>query len=508
MEDIDRELPDLVALVERMPSQAFMQTLNPQSSYSLLNAEDLRICAMPELAATFKAGFCLHENWVWREARRFFTAEYSRSVSGGYDLGLLDLRNLPGHFLHLSKQDPRLVAYTPTPEHGRQDRQVRSTLGKYLSRYQTELGLTSSDIGRLTRLWGNVANVNFGLIRDADDIQYVYDHGPDSCMKELGNPAVQAYAGPDTALAVMWQGPKEGGVRGACNIAARCVVSLLNQQYVRIYSDCDAEDQLEDWLAGEGFERDSMALLGCRLRYQPGGSTIYAPYLDGDVRYGIVEDGYLRLSDSGLELRAAGGQVAIGEVCSDCGEHAEELTEVQGGDRVCASCLENYRLAYTEFCEEWVPEDDVVGRDDSGDAYTDDGAEHYSLVIPEDSDCLKPRDECICTEDDRYFASVYSARDQGYYETVSGEWLQEHDMAPKGFRKATDDEWVPENDLRAYGYVEIEDPDDEDETLIVPIADLGAYGLALRNGKVVPEGQLEIPFPDKPEATHGQCLAA
>lgn len=506
MEDIDRELPDLVALQDLKPASTFIQADDPRCSYSLLNAGDLRLLCMPELAVTFEAGFCTHENWIWREGRRFNTGEYAREAETGHSLGRLDLKILPGQFLHLSKEDPRLVAYTPTPAHGREDRQVRTTLGKYLTRYQAELGLSASDVGRLTRSWNNSEKVHFSLLSDADDIQYVYDHGPDSCMKELGNPAVQAYAGPDTALAVMWQGCEEDGIRGAFRISARCVVSTRNKQYVRIYSDCDAEDQLEAWLQEQGFAYDRWALKGCRLIAQAGDGVLFAPYLDGAVSCGSFEGGYIFLGRDDLDLQNADGMVVLGTECADCGYRYDEarLTRLADGRLVCAGCLDSYRLAYNGSEEEWVPDADVVGYDGRDVAYTQEGADYWNMVVPNDTNFLVDMDECVETQDHEFYLDPDNAISAGYFQTLDGVWILEADMESKGYRKAVDDEWVPEN-LAAYGYVEIEDPEDELETLVVPVEGLAEYGLALRNGRVVPKDQLELVLP---EVAHEQALAA
>src|SRR5262245_15709183 len=80
---------------------------------------------------TFVADDSERETWRNRETRRFEDKTYI-DVPWLWADWYQNSPLKPLHFAHLSLQMPGMVAYTPTEEHGIQDRQLRVRPAKYL----------------------------------------------------------------------------------------------------------------------------------------------------------------------------------------------------------------------------------------------------------------------------------------------------------------------------------------------------------------------------------------
>lgn len=82
-------------------------------------------------------GYSTVENPEWwiREALRENQGVYPKPTTV-----LTHIRNMyPDTFLHISREDPKMVAYTPDASSGVADRQVKTTLGRYLAKYHTRM---------------------------------------------------------------------------------------------------------------------------------------------------------------------------------------------------------------------------------------------------------------------------------------------------------------------------------------------------------------------------------
>lgn len=424
--------------------------------------------------------------WVWREAWRMMQGDYKRlppSIVGEID-------TIPGHFLHVSEADPHLVSYTPSEKHGREDRQVRTTLGRYLTRYQEQLGLSDTQLNRITREWSALSQTpNIVITNDEDEIVHIYRYGPSSCMSfgKVDNDPVRVYAGPDTAVAAWVVG---SSVMKAEKILARSVVVPEDKKYVRAYSD-DAEvrSKFEQALEDMGYSHDMEALDGKRLKLigSRWGDSVVCPYVDG-MESGEVNGEYLYVyrGDGGdLDVQCTSGFAeSLGVACDCCGDmySEDDLMAVDGGDQVCGSCLrEHYTYAYTGYGEmEWVPNYDVYGYDSHGDAYTSRGARAYDLRFPEDDDeTLRAEDDLIQTEDGKWYLDTDNLERDGYRRTIDDLWVQEDDS---DYVETEDGEFVLYCDLGAYGYFEI---DDDGDTRYVQREDLSDHGYELVDGAPV-----------------------
>jgi hypothetical protein len=225
--------------------------------------------------------------WVERETARKYLGVYPeptevmRVVSDTFCLG--------AHFIHISRDDPSMVAYTPSMEYGLADRQVKMSFGKLLRKML--LLATDTHIQRLEASHRSEMDPTFLVARTTDEIEHVYRNmaGDGGCMRhdadyfgipENTHPShVYSYAGVAVAYTEV-----DG------RIISRSVIydnpdDPKDKRYVRIYGDGALKRKLE--LAGYKLG----SLLGAKLRamhlptLNPEGNwsrdKFIVPYLDG-----------------------------------------------------------------------------------------------------------------------------------------------------------------------------------------------------------------------------------
>jgi hypothetical protein len=300
------------------------------------------------------------EWWKWREAIRS-----EDRVTPNWIPEIKDVKpNIHNFYVFLSRKDPLRIAYTPTPADGRRDRQVMTTVGRFLTKHYSEV-LSEEMIRRIADL--HRASYGEGIVYfafDANDIAEGYHQGPHSCMKSrewgINNHPVRVYDGPDTALAYI-KNPDD-------RISARTVIRLdrTPMVYTRIYGD---ETVLKSRLGLLGFNGPE-DLEGVRLRLEENRSGHTCPFIDG-VSEAEERDGFLVLGEGDANCQRTNG------ICSDrnedddreCCEGCEDYFDTddlcatyQDGHR-CDSCIDNYYyLAVVNECHEeyYVLCDDTV----------------------------------------------------------------------------------------------------------------------------------------------------
>ena len=350
--------------------------------------------------------------WVWRENMRF-DEEYKPAlfVEQLRGLDLLKTDEYWWHFPHVSVDDPSLVAYTPSPDYGQRDRQVRMKVGRYLQQFYgdvlsaDQIRSMANGVKKLTLLWANTAK----------EIAHVYINGPSSCMggrdrftNFISHPA-EVYASGDFTVAYL-----EDEVTG--EIAARAVVSKANtpHYYVRLYSRYnDAGETLAEMLEEQGIERQSSwggeRLVCIEADYDHG---YVMPYLDGGEQdIGLVREGGVRFWRIGVrgEITVCANETS-GWVCDEprgyC-DHCEEDTDESPDDleyseyhdiHIGRCCIESYRYARTSgsrHSSTWVHEDEVIYNEDDGDYYLESIAEDCGVVYCEYGGEWRNADNCV-----------------------------------------------------------------------------------------------------------------
>ena len=286
-----------------------------------------------------------HHCWECREWSRFIDGHYQHVPWRGEAWTIKP--ETDKHFVHVSRHDPQLVAYTASPEHGEQDRQTRVAPGRYLSRFYGDV-LTQKDIqywcGRFKAENGPM-ELKFATTPDA--IVKVYLQGPDSCMAKptdayASDPVHPCYVYGAGDLAVAYVGSGE-------KVSARCICWPEKKVFGRIYGDVSL---LQAKLGAEGYSRGgSRDFDGARLLRVEADTGLVCPYLD--VAGCVDDDGeYLRISCIGqLVANSTEGTISAGAWCPHCAEHYQDEDGrwvENAAERWCPDCADGY----TDRCDE------------------------------------------------------------------------------------------------------------------------------------------------------------
>jgi hypothetical protein len=234
-------------------------------------------------------------------------------------------KKLPQFALHVSKEDPNYIAYTPDKASGEADRQLKTTLGKFIAKYyphykDEEVGqLVADHLGEVT---GEVE-----LLYGAD-IAKVYNElssGVGSCMTKdthafnvEGHHPTEVYDMPNIGIAIVRSA--SGAITGRSMVY---MPSETDKRYIRIYGDQKLEKRLRraDFKPGcwHGAEFKKI-----KLGYSKG---YVMPYLDGEGTVGSPSRSSVVLLDGKLMsvypdriegIRSACGSEAI-RVCTSTG---------------------------------------------------------------------------------------------------------------------------------------------------------------------------------------------
>jgi ketosteroid isomerase-like protein len=217
-----------------------------------------------------------HNWWETRERIRLDDGTYSDLPDSVLEYLRYLGQNIPAvHFCHVSMAFPGMVAYTPSADYGKQDRQIRTKFGKYL-RNNSGLTLTEPQIAEVSAMLRScMAPADLLFARTEEEIAMVYDKGPRSCMGGEGRvydhdiAPVRVYASPDCGIAYTVRDDR---------IVSRTVVRFDRMEYLRTYGD---EIALEAALKDAGYTQGS-TLEGCRLKMVEHNGEYVMAYLDGD----------------------------------------------------------------------------------------------------------------------------------------------------------------------------------------------------------------------------------
>jgi hypothetical protein len=207
--------------------------------------------------------------------------QYEPLLPGDPDWDTLVVQNpmFLSAFPHRSKQDPALISWTPTTDYGFQDRRVVGKPGRMLSSMWKMDERSVADF--VNRINIDKAPLDFKLAESADDIMYVYQVGPHSCMSKMFkahlNP-LRAYVTPALRVAYAEQ-------EKSSRITARAIVRMdtTPPQYTRIYGN---EFALRKMLHERGFVFAENGLAGVQLGepavtlHESDNCFIHLPYLD------------------------------------------------------------------------------------------------------------------------------------------------------------------------------------------------------------------------------------
>ena len=190
--------------------------------------------------------------------------------------------------IHISRDDPSMVAYTPSIEDGMRDKQVRLSFGKLLRKLVVLA--TDTHIQALEASHRSEMDPSFEVARTQEEIQRVYTQmrGDSGCMRYLpSNWDLPADLHPSAAYNYAGLGVAYHEVEG--EIKSRALIfdnpdDPKDKRYIRIYGDIALKRKLEL----SGYKLGSLD--GARLRaislheLRPGRHSKHqylAPYIDG-----------------------------------------------------------------------------------------------------------------------------------------------------------------------------------------------------------------------------------
>jgi len=328
--------------------------------------------------------------WMMREKIRLLISDYTALPTEITDKlwGSHSVNLNADHHIHVSIDNPGMIAYTSNPDQGLQDRQIRTKFGRYLKN-NSGLSLSDPDIAELGSMLRNMMQPSDLLIaRSESEIAMVYDEGPRSCMGGEGRvydhdvAPIRVFASPDCGVAYTMRDDR---------IVSRALLRMDRMEWIRVYGD---ETALIPALKRGGYTEGS-TLEGCRLKKVMHGGEYVMPYLDGDDN-GIDDysdsDGSWWMVVSHGEYTAEHHETGMLEddeedrgYCDSCEESCdqESMVYIDSDDRsVCESCAEyNYSHVYTGQYTELMrsDHDDILG-EYNGDMYTMESLSYHDLT--------------------------------------------------------------------------------------------------------------------------------
>jgi hypothetical protein len=252
--------------------------------------------------------------WEVRISHRFRSGEWRRPVwwEEGWSYG-----RYPIHNAHLSADDPGLIGFYENQAKAEADLVTYIRPGRYLTRYFSSV-LEEANI----RWWAaqqqadgmevDWSSCELKFARRPQDIAWVYENGPDSCMKGF-KPAehpCRVYGAGDLAVAYIEQTPQMQEKVGGPRVLARALCYPANKAYGRVYPTRNrwkldgfmgeshamkVRIQLETQLSKLYWQNSFTKLCGARLLVLPteSGPPYYRmPFLDGGLRVACDRQGW------------------------------------------------------------------------------------------------------------------------------------------------------------------------------------------------------------------------
>lgn len=407
--------------------------------------------------------------WYARDVQRYQLHPVISDVIEKRHYRPLNWHLLALEFPHRSTVDFNRLAYTRDERAGIADRQVVTTIGKYLQRHFVIPDHEIRDIVALHTTCGDMT-----IHHDMDSILEGARKGPHSCMSadiqvrcddgHVRHP-YEVYK-PELGWSIALR-RYEGRIDGRALIYKDDNHHYFVRSYKRDtgggYSYAD--EALEAWLYAQGI-RKLAGWSGARIAAYRVNDGYLAPYLDGCDEHVYAEDGVLVVTDerddNTYEAQQTNGvtdECSHGEPCEDCGAHHDEddmyWVGVHEDRRVGSCCIDEYTYAYSRRGDRYyIPNDRAV----------DVGGEWYDTEYFGDNDIVELAD------------GEYSHIDNATYIESTGEYYDCNDDAicyadDTGQYELTDDCWMCEATCKWYTddteYVEVDGdkyhPDDAPE---------------------------------------------
>lgn len=261
---------------------------------------------------------------------------------------------LPGHFAHISEEDPQQIAFFASEDHAKAWRITRMKPGKYLTRFFGEV-LSKKSIAAMAEWWRSGTKPVNGkgpalkFASTPDEIVRVYANGPDSCM--YGDDCVRVYGAGDLAIAY-FEDLDNSGVE---EVAARCLCRPEKKVFGRCYGEDEDANFLISLLRKNGWQsiyEQPTAFDGAKILAERDEHGWVMPYMDhGGVSWSDDQSHFVMSRAYDFECDSTCGYIEIDEFqCEECGTSMREGDSYTayshwddhpvGEMRVCCSCYE------------------------------------------------------------------------------------------------------------------------------------------------------------------------
>lgn len=336
---------------------------------------------------------------------------------------------------YVSDTDVTRLAYTRSEQDGIADRQVITTVGKYLKRHWPDI----PDHVIRDAVAKYATALEFRIQRTTAEIVNAVQEGPSSCMQwedcDVDSHGFHPYEHYDPKYG--WHvaiGIKEGRIQSRALLMQRDNNPNARKYFVRTYQRKEGEtysqpsDEMIQWLKNQGYEhRHSWD--GERLKYIDKGryseeDEIYAPYLDGGSQHVTIEREldqatgsyvkFLRITgedDGDYNCTGTNGtaEYVEGCTCEDCGSRIRDDERYTVGayeNRMVGNCcIDDYtHVTGRRGNEYYVANGEAVEVDgdyyDVNYLYENDIVELHDGEYAKEDDCVMIDNEWYRTEDD------------------------------------------------------------------------------------------------------------
>jgi hypothetical protein len=325
--------------------------------------------------------------WRNREANRLKYGAYKRlPISTMLHLQKLNAELISLHFLHIS-QDGEHVAYTPDHKSGVLDRQIRTTFGRYLTKFFSNVMQPHEIRDFAANLTSESYTLKIG--EDRKDFCFAFNDqdvkAPSSnfcsCMSQdksyymLPCHPAEVYAAGDLQVAYICN-PKN-----PAQVVARTIIHKARETFTTIYAAApELHEILKGFLVAKGL-RQHISLEGASLLKIPYNGRHVMPYIDGDcdkIEHSDCGE-YFQITSSYRHLACANstsGMIDIAEeeqeetyFCENCeddctGDDSEEVVTSMRYRRTihstwCPHCV-NRDAFFCEVTQVWYSSKDFT----------------------------------------------------------------------------------------------------------------------------------------------------
>jgi len=313
---------------------------------------------------------------------------------------------------HVSETDSKRLAYTRDERAGVADRQVVTTVGKYITRHFPTM--PDHEVRNLVALYAAGESCKF--VHTMAEMLYHLHRGPPSCM--VSTREIRCQDGERRHPYQVYD-PKFGWhmavrVENDDTVGrALCVDNGVHEKYfVRTYQKTGgyshADEKLHAWLLEQGYKHRGSYMEGTKMAYYETSDDFLAPYIDGNEQCVDIYGDHLRIDENGeYSCDNTGGSPSGsgGNECEDCDNRFSDgdgyWVGVSEDRHVCESCCNNdYTYAYSRRGHQYyIPNDETV--EVYGNYYDTDYLSDNSIVELEDGDYAH-LDECITIDDQFY----------------------------------------------------------------------------------------------------------